>query len=47
LAVPKTWVYEASRRGEIPTVELGRYKRYRAEAIDAWVRKSERVVDER
>jgi excisionase family DNA binding protein len=42
LAVPKSWVYEASRRGEIPTVELGRYKRYRAEAIDTWVEEREK-----
>lgn len=35
--MPKTWVYEQSRRGTIPTVTLGHYRRYRAEAIDAWV----------
>ena len=33
LGVPKTWVYEQSRKGRIPTVTLGRYRRYRAEAI--------------
>jgi excisionase family DNA binding protein len=37
LGVPKTWVYEQSRRGRIPTVTLGRYRRYRAEAIARWV----------
>jgi hypothetical protein len=41
LSVPKSWVYEASRRGEIPTIELGRYKRYREEAVDACVRERE------
>jgi hypothetical protein len=28
----------AVRLGRIPTVTLGRYKRYRREAIDAWLR---------
>jgi excisionase family DNA binding protein len=37
LGVPKTWVYEQSRRGRIPTVTLGRYRRYRAETIEKWV----------
>jgi excisionase family DNA binding protein len=27
LGVPKSWVYERSRQGLIPTVELGRYRR--------------------
>ena len=38
LGVPASWVYEQSRLGRIPTVTLGRYKRYRREAIDVWVR---------
>jgi len=37
LGVPRSWVYEQSRRGRIPTVNLGRYRRYRREAIEAWV----------
>ncbi len=37
LGVPKSWVYEQSRKGRIPTVTLGRYRRYRAEAITHWV----------
>lgn len=41
LGVPKTWVYEQSRKGRIPTVTLGRYRRYRSEAIAAWVRERE------
>jgi excisionase family DNA binding protein len=41
LGVPASWVYEQSRLGRIPTVTLGRYKRYRREAIEAWVRKLE------
>ena len=41
LGVPASWVYEQSRRGRIPTVTLGRYRRYRREAIEAWVQKLE------
>jgi excisionase family DNA binding protein len=37
LGVPKSWVYEQSRRGVIPTVTLGRYRRYRVEAIEEWI----------
>jgi excisionase family DNA binding protein len=42
LGVPKSWVYEQSRRGRIPTVTLGRYRRYRAEAITEWLEELER-----
>lgn len=38
LGVTAAWVYAQSRDGRIPTVTLGRYRRYRREAIDAWVR---------
>jgi len=41
LGVPKSWVYEQSRRGLIPTVTLGRYRRYRREAITAWIEERE------
>jgi excisionase family DNA binding protein len=44
LGVPVSWVYERSRSGRIPTVTLGRYRRYRREAIEAWVRELEREV---
>jgi excisionase family DNA binding protein len=37
LGVPTSWVYEQSRRGRIPTVNLGRYRRYRRDAIEAWI----------
>jgi len=37
LGVTTAWVYEQSRQGRIPTVTLGRYRRYRLQAIDAWV----------
>lgn len=38
LGVSVAWVYAESRRGRIPTVTLGRYRRYRREAIEAWIR---------
>jgi excisionase family DNA binding protein len=37
LGVPVSWVYEQSRRGRIPTVTLGRYRRYRRDAIEEWI----------
>lgn len=37
LGVPASWVYEQSRAGRIPTVTLGRYRRYRRVAIEAWI----------
>lgn len=43
LGVPTSWVYEQSRRGLIPTVTLGRYRRYRREAIEEWVRRLEEI----
>ncbi len=41
LGVRKAWVYEQSRSGQIPTVTLGRYRRYRREAIEEWVERLE------
>jgi excisionase family DNA binding protein len=41
LGVPRSWVYDQSRKGQIPTVTLGRYRRYRREAIDEWLREIE------
>lgn len=37
LGVKTAWVYEQSRNGTIPTVTLGRYRRYRRESIERWV----------
>jgi excisionase family DNA binding protein len=42
LGVPKTWVYEQARKGLLPTVELGRYRRFRREAVEQWIEKQER-----
>ena len=37
LAVPVSWVREATRDGRLPYVALGRYRRYQRQAIDAWL----------
>jgi excisionase family DNA binding protein len=42
LGVPTSWVYAETRAGRIPSVSLGRYRRYRREAIEAWIEGSER-----
>lgn len=36
------WVWEQSRKRRIPTVRLGRYCRYRREAIERWLAEQER-----
>lgn len=36
--VPKSHVYRLTREGAIPAVKLGRYYRYRQEAIEAFER---------
>jgi excisionase family DNA binding protein len=35
--VPKTWISEAARRGEIPTVRLGHYVRFKIEDLQVFV----------
>jgi excisionase family DNA binding protein len=37
LAVPTSWVREATRSGAMPHLELGRYKRYRWPDVEAWL----------
>jgi excisionase family DNA binding protein len=41
LGVTRAWVYAQSRAGGIPTVRLGCYRRYRREAIAAWLEQLE------
>ena len=41
LGMTPGWVYEQSRQGRIPTVTLGRYRRYRRAAIESWLRDME------
>ena len=37
LAVPLSWVREATRDGRLPHLKLGRYRRYQAHTIQAWL----------
>lgn len=37
LAVPVSWVREATRDGRLPHLALGRYRRYSRVAIHAWL----------
>jgi hypothetical protein len=37
----RTWVYAEARAGRIPHVPLGRYRRFRLEAIETWVAEAE------
>lgn len=37
LGVPKSWVYAETRAGRLPHVAIGRYRRYRRAALDAWI----------
>jgi len=34
--VPKAHVYRLAREGRLPTVELGRYRRWRVDAIESF-----------
>ena len=42
LGVKASWVYAETRAGRMPHVLVGRYRRYRVEAIEAWVGELER-----
>jgi predicted DNA-binding transcriptional regulator AlpA len=44
LGVPATWVHTQSREGRLPTVHLGRYKRYRRSAIAAYIAEHENTA---
>lgn len=46
VGMTKDWVYAETRAGRIPHVQLGRYYRYRAESIEAWLQGIERRVTE-
>jgi excisionase family DNA binding protein len=41
LGVPTSWVYAQTRAGLLPTVKLGRYRRYRRDAVAAWIEAQE------
>lgn len=42
LGMTENWVWAQARKGSIPHVQLGRYRRFREEAIDEWLRELER-----
>jgi excisionase family DNA binding protein len=41
LRVTPAWVYAETRRQRIPHLRLGRYVRYRREALEAWMKQVE------
>ncbi len=41
LRVTRAWVYSETRRGAMPHLRLGRYVRYRRDALETWVREIE------
>jgi excisionase family DNA binding protein len=41
LSVTRAWVYSETRRGAMPHVRLGRYVRFRRDALETWVREIE------
>jgi excisionase family DNA binding protein len=43
LGVRPDWVYAQSRAGRIPTITLGRYRRYRRQSIEDWIDALERA----
>lgn len=42
LGMGRDWVYAEARADRIPHVKLGRYTRFRREAIEDWIRERER-----
>lgn len=38
LGMSKDWVYSECRAGRIPHIKMGRYTRFRREAIEDWIR---------
>jgi excisionase family DNA binding protein len=47
LAVPESWVREATRQDRLPHIHLGRYIRYHATTIDQWLSDQEHPADPR
>src|SRR5215470_10908936 len=38
--VPKTWISEAARRGELPSVRLGHYVRFQPEDLEEFIKRN-------
>lgn len=36
--VPKSWISEAARRGELPSVRVGHYVRFRADDLENFIK---------
>ncbi len=43
LALPKSYVYELSRRGELPSLRIGKYVRILASDLRAWIERRKRI----
>lgn len=41
LHVPVRWVRDASRSGRLPTIALGKYRRFRRQAVLDWLAEQE------
>ena len=39
LGVRQRWVYERAQAGDLPSFSVGRYRRFRASEIEAWLLK--------
>lgn len=37
LRVPRSWIYERTRKGQIPHLKLGKYLRFHRQAVEAWL----------
>jgi len=37
LAVPESWVYSKAEDGSLPSLKIGRYRRFRASEIARWL----------
>jgi len=42
LRVPRSWVYRAARKGDLPSVRCGRYRRFDDVDVTRWI--SERKI---
>ncbi len=38
LCVPVSWIRDMARRGELPSIELGHYRRFRIEDLDRFIK---------
>lgn len=44
LQVRRSWVYAEARAGRIPHIRLGRYRRFDAKRVEAWIESRETVA---